>query len=64
MADTQFYIDMKEHYEDVQSHISHVLTKFPYSWEYEELRRLLDRQSKNAQAIVLEVDIILARPDQ
>ena len=58
---TDFYNDMKRHYEDVQTHISHVVTQINYSWETEELKRLLDSQSKNAQSIVLELDVLLAR---
>ena len=59
MVSTEYYKDMKEHYEDVQTQITEIQIKLPYDYRHDALRHLLDKQSKSAQAIVSEIDKLL-----
>ena len=56
---TEYYKDMKEHFEDLQTQITEIQIKLPYDYRHDALRGLLDKESKTAQAIVSEIDKLL-----
>ena len=54
------YNNVKEHYQGELLSISHLQADcLSYTHETEELRRLLDKQSKNIEAIISELDKLL-----